>query len=298
MNKALELSQIIGRHLTSDGMQQCALPRVKLIRSSTTTASMHTIYEPCLCLVAQGKKQVTLGHLNYIYDESKYLVGSVDLPLQNSVIEASKKHPYLCISLDLNIPVLSELLLEFGTKLPASSTKPGIALSTVTPELIDATIRYLRLLDTPEDIAALAPLAEREILYRLMNGAQGEMMRHIANADSRLSQVNRAIIWIKKHYTETFSIDRLAEEAGMSSSSLHEHFKAVTTYSPVQYRTHLRLQEARRIMVSDALDAASAGFKVGYESPSQFSRDYARLFGVPPKQDALRLKASLDSNLS
>jgi AraC-like DNA-binding protein len=294
MEKAQELNEIVSRHQTFDGIEPCALPRVKLIRSVTTTASMPTIYEPSLCLVAQGKKHVTLGHLEYVYDASQYLVASVDLPLQGSIIEASEERPYLCISLDLNVPVLSELLLEHGTRAPATTSKPGIALSTVTPNLIDAMVRLLRLLDTPEDIPALAPLAEREILYRLLNGEQSEMMRHIANAESHISQISRAIIWIRNHYAEPFSIDRLAQEAGMSNSSLHEHFKAITTYSPLQYRNRLRLQEARRIMVSDALDAASAGFKVGYESPSQFSRDYVRIFGAPPMQDAQRLRASPD----
>ncbi len=294
MRKAQELREIISRHQTFDGIEPCALPRVKLIRSTTTTASMPTIYEPSLCLVAQGRKHVVLGHLDYVYDASQYLVASVDLPLRGSIIEASEERPYLCISLDLNVAVLSELLLEHGPRALATTSKPGIALSTVTPDLIDAMVRLLRLLDTPEDIPALAPLAEREILYRLLTGEQSEMMRHIANAESHLSQISRAIIWIKNHYAEPFSIDRLAREAGMSSSSLHAHFKAVTTYSPLQYRTRLRLQEARRIMVCDALDAASAGFKVGYESPSQFSRDYARVFGAPPMQDALRLRASPD----
>jgi len=294
MEKAQELADIISRHLTFDSIEPCALPRVKLIRSTTTTASMPTIYEPSLCLVAQGRKQVVLGHLDYVYDGSQYLVASVDLPLLGSIIEASKERPYLCVSLDLNVEVLSELLLEHGIDAPAATSKPGLALSTTTSDLMDAVVRLLRLLDTPEDIPALAPLAEREILYRLMNGEQGEMIRHIANAESRLNQISKAIIWIKNHYTESFSIDQLAQEAGMSNSSLYEHFKAVTTYSPLQYRTRLRLQEARRIMVSDAMDAASAGFKVGYESPSQFSRDYVRVFGAPPMQDALRLRANPD----
>ncbi|SIN87823.1 AraC-type DNA-binding protein [Parasphingorhabdus marina DSM 22363] len=292
MEKTQELSEIINRHLAFDGIEPCALPRVKLIRSTTITPAMPTTYEPSLCLVAQGKKHVTLGHLDYVYDASQYLVASVDLPLQGSIIEASEECPYFCISLDLNVTVLSELMLEHGTGASATTSKPGIALSTVTPDLMDAAVRLLRLLDTPDDIPALAPLVEREILYRLLHGEQSEMMRHIANAESRLSQVSRAIVWIKDHYAEPFSIERLAREAGMSSSSLHEHFKAVTTYSPLQYRTRLRLQEARRIMVSDALDAASAGFKVGYESPSQFSRDYVRVFGAPPMQDAQRLRAN------
>jgi AraC-like DNA-binding protein len=291
MKNTTELAEIVGRHLTYDSIEPCALPRVKLIRSSSTTDSMPVIYEPTLCLVVQGRKRVVLGDLEYVYDASQYLVVSVDLPLMGSILNASKERPFLCISLDLDLKVLSELLLEFGGNAPATESKPGLALSTVTPGLLDAALRLLRLLDTPNDISALAPLAEREILYRLLAADQSGMVRHIANGQSRLSQISRAIGWIKTHYAENFTIERVADEAGMSPSSLHQHFKEVTTYSPLQYRTRLRLQEARRIMVADAVDAANAGFTVGYESPSQFSRDYTRVFGSPPLQDARRLRA-------
>lgn len=253
---------------------------------------MPVIYEPALCLVAQGRKRVVLGEIAYVYDPTKYVVVSVDLPLLGSILEASEERPFLCVSLDLDLKVLSELLLEHGSSAPPAMPRPGLILDTVTPELTDAMLRLLRLLDTPKDIAVLAPLAEREILYRLMSMDKSGMMRHIANAQSRLSQISRAVLWIKSNYTEPFTIERVADEAGMSTSSLHEHFKAVTTYSPLQYRTRIRLQEARRIMVADAVDAASAGFAVGYESPSQFSRDYLKAFGSPPMQDALRLRAA------
>lgn len=286
-----ELADIVSRHLAFDSIEPCALPRVKLIRSSSMTNSMPVIYEPALCLVAQGRKRVVLGEIAYEYDPSQYVVVSVDLPLLGSVLEASEERPFLCVSLDLDIKILSELLLEHGGSTPPAASRPGLILNDVTPELTDAVVRLLRLLDTPKDIAALAPLAEREILYRLLSMDQSGMMRHIANAQSRLSQISRAVLWIKANYAEPFTIERVADEAGMSTSSLHEHFKAVTTYSPLQYRTRLRLQEARRVMVADALDAASAGFAVGYESPSQFSRDYVKAFGSPPMRDAMRLRA-------
>ncbi len=291
MNHTSELAEIVGHHLTFDSIEPCALPRVKLIRSSSTTDSMPVIYEPALCLVVQGRKRVVLDDLEYVYDASQYLVVSVDLPLMGSILDASEEHPFLCISLDLDLKVLSELLLEFGANAPATESKPGLALSAVTPGLLNAALRLLRLLDTPNDISALAPLAEREILYRLLAADHSGMVRHIANGQSRLSQISRAIGWIKTHYAENFTIERVADEAGMSPSSLHQHFKEVTTYSPLQYRTRLRLQEARRIMVADAVDAANAGFTVGYESPSQFSRDYTRVFGTPPLRDARRLRA-------
>jgi AraC-like DNA-binding protein len=292
MNNTQNLAEIVSRHLPFDSIEPCALPRVKLIRSSSLSESMPVIYEPALCLVAQGKKRVVLGEIAYIYDPSQYVVASVDLPLLGSILQASTEHPFLCVSLDLDLKVLSELLLEHGGGAPPAASRPGLTLDTVTPELTDAVVRLLRLLDTPRDIPALAPLAEREILYRLMSMDKSGMIRHIANAQSRLSQISRAILWIKENYAEPFTIERVADEAGMSTSSLHEHFKAVTTYSPLQYRTRIRLQEARRIMVADALDAASAGFSVGYESPSQFSRDYLKAFGSPPMQDAIRLRAA------
>ncbi len=207
-------------------------------------------------------------------------------------MEASEERPFLCVSLDLDLKVLSELLIEHGGNVPSAESRPGLILGDVTSELTDAVVRLLRLLDTPKDIPALAPLAEREILYRLLTMDQTGMMRHIANAQSRLSQISRAVLWIKANYAEPFTIEQVADQAGMSASSLHEHFKAVTTYSPLQFRTRLRLQEARRIMVAEGVDAASAGFAVGYESPSQFSRDYAKAFGCPPMQDATRLRSA------
>jgi AraC-like DNA-binding protein len=291
MNHATELADIVGRHLAHDSIETCALPGVKLIRSSSTTDAMPVIYEPALCLVAQGRKRVVLGELEYIYDATQYLVVSVDLPLMGSILDASEECPFLCVSLDLDLMMLSELLLEYGGTAPAADSKPGLSLSPVTPDLLDAAVRLLRLLDAPNDIAALAPLAEREILYRLLAADRTGMIRHIANGQSRLSQISRAISWMKIHYTESFSIERVADEAGMSPSSFYQHFKDVTTYSPLQYRTRLRLQEARRIMMADAVDAAIAGFTVGYESPSQFSRDYLKVFGRPPLQDVQRLRA-------
>jgi AraC-like DNA-binding protein len=292
MDSTQEMAEIIGRHLDFDSIEPCALKRVKLIRSSSLSNSMPVIYEPALCLVAQGRKRVVLGEVAYVYDPSQYVLVTVDLPLLGSILEASEERPFLCVSLDLDLRVLSELLIEHGGSVPPAESRPGLVLGDVTPELTDAMVRLLRLLDTPQDIPALAPLAEREILYRLMSMDQTGMMRHISNSQSRLSQISRAILWIKSNYAEPFTVEQVADEAGMSASSLHQHFKAVTTYSPLQFRTRLRLQEARRAMVAEGLDAASAGFSVGYESPSQFSRDYTKAFGSPPMQDAIRLRSA------
>ena len=291
MRQIDELAALAGRLADTDGIHETAIPRLALIRSSRPTEPLHALHEPALCIILQGRKQVMLGDRVYRYDRSQYLVVSVDLPVVGQVLEASPEHPYLCIRLDLDPVLLGAIMLEAGGDgMGGSDAGPGLALNPVAPELLDAMLRMVRLLETPRDIAILAPLAEREILYRLMTGEQAARLRQIATAESRLQQVNRAIGWIKRNYDKAFSVEALAQEARMSPSALHQHFKAVTAMSPLQYQKQLRLQEARRLILGTALDAASAGFRVGYESPSQFSRDYRRLFGAPPLRDAARLR--------
>jgi transcriptional regulator GlxA family with amidase domain len=220
-------------------------------------------------------------------------VVSVDVPITGQVTVASRAQPYLCLMLDFDPDILSALVLDSGvTRAASGQPGPSLMLSSVTPELLDAAIRLVRLLEVPRDIPVLAPLAEREILYRLLQGEQAARLQQIAVADSKLQQVNRAIAWIKKNFDKPFSVERVATEARMSASSLHEHFKAVTAMTPLQYQKQLRLQEARRLMFGQTLDAASASHRVGYESPSQFSREYARMFGAPPVRDIERLRAS------
>jgi AraC-like DNA-binding protein len=296
-----ELADLIARNTREDGVHPTAIARAYLIRSSRPTEPLHALHQPALCIVAQGRKQVMVGRTVYVYDRSQYLVVSVDLPVVGQILEASADRPYLCLRLDLDPAVLAALLLEVGPTGPKSGNGvsdrhpgSGLALSTLTPEVVDAANRLLRLLAAPRDIPILAPLAEREILYRLLSGEQADRLRQIACADSKLQQIGRAISWIRRHYTEPFSIEAVAAEARMSSSALHQHFKAVTTMSPLQYQKQLRLQEARRMILSGAVDAATAGYRVGYESPSQFSREYSRLFGAPPMRDIARLKASPD----
>jgi AraC-like DNA-binding protein len=285
-----ELQALIGRYCDS-GAVETPIPRLALHRATAPTGPMSTLYEPALCVVVQGRKQAMLGATSYIYDAAKYLVVSVDLPIVGGVIEASEEKPYLGFRLSLDPAMLAAMLLE----MPADSSdaqRPGtgLALSPLTPDLIDPVLRLVRLLDRPGDIAMLAPLAEREILYRLLQGPQRAMLRQIALADSRLSQINRAIGWIRRHYADPFRIETVAEAARMSPSSFHHHFKAVTSMSPLQYQKQIRLQEARRLILAQHKDAAAAGFAVGYESPSQFSREYRRLFGEPPVRDAARLR--------
>lgn len=294
MSSLCKLVDIVGRHARNDGIHSTAIPSVSLIRSASPTMPMPVVYEPTLCLVAQGRKQAMLGTTAYVYDPAKYLIASVDLPVMGSVIEASEAVPYLCLALDLDTAVLSELALRHPLREESVSAPPaGITLNDTTPELLDAAVRLAGLLDRPRDIEALAPLVIREMLYRLLTENGNSIIRQMAQADSRLNQIAKAIAWLRSHYKEACRIDELVEIAGMSRSSFHAHFKAITSMSPLEFRNQLRLQEARRLMVTEAVDAAEAGYAVGYESPSQFSRDYARLFGMPPAKDAWRLRTDI-----
>jgi len=296
MDPLTKLADIIARHAPGDGIYDTPIPGVSLLRASAPTMPMPVLYEPTLCLVAQGRKQAVLGTETYVYDAAKYLVASVNLPITGSVIEASQSRPYLCLRLDLDTAELSELALrhpvrEDGSELPSA----GISLGETTPELLDAAARLAGLLDASADIDAIAPLVTREILYRLLSGPGNRAVRQMAQANSRLNQIVKAIAWLRAHYTEACRIDDVADIAGMSRSSFHANFKAVTAMSPLEFRTRLRMQEARRLMVAEGMEAATAGFQVGYESPSQFSRDYVRIFGMSPARDANRLRETADS---
>lgn len=295
MNPVERLAQAIDRNSNGDGLHETALPRVQLIRSSRCVDALHELHRPAVCIVAQGLKRVMLGDRVYEYDRNRYLVVSVDVPIIGQIARASEEEPYLCLRLDLDPALLSALWLESALPAPnpgasQSTHGPSLMLSDATPDLIDAAVRLLALLDTPDDIAMLAPLIEREILYRLMRGEQALRLHEIAHGESRLRQVTRAIDWIKRNYRQPFDMGELAAHARMSASALHAHFKSVTRMSPLQYQKQLRLQQARGLMLGQAMDAATAGHTVGYDSPSQFSREYSRLFGAPPLRDVARLR--------
>lgn len=298
MTAIQELANLMARHAPDDGMHATAIPRVTLIRSSRPTEPLHVLHEPAVCIVAQGAKSVHLGDRVVNYDSANLLVVSVDVPVVGQVTRASPDAPYLCLRLDLDPAALAALVTDNDVppspkgETPRARETRGLELSPITPALVEAAARLLRLLDEPADIGFLAPLAEREIHYRLLRSEQGPTLRHIAGADSRLTRVGRAIAWIKAHYDQPIPIATLAAEAGMSPSALHEHFKAITAMSPLQYHKQLRLQEARRLMLAGGHDAGGASHAVGYESPSQFSREYARLFGAPPAKDVARLRAA------
>lgn len=294
METLAEIAMIIAGNVSKDGFQTTPVERLTLVRSSTLTMPMPNVYRPQLCLVAQGRKDVTLGNHVFRYAPGRYGVVTCDLPATGHVVNATPDKPYLCLYLDFDPVMLADLALR--VPLPAGVPSPPIGkmVSDARPDLLDAVLRLLRLLSDPAALPVLGPLAEQEILYRLLSGPDGARMRHITSGRGRVSQVGRAIAWIGKNFREHFSIERLATEVGMSPSSLHEHFRDVTAMTPLQFQKQLRLQDARSLMLMQDIDVATAALRVGYESPSQFSREYRRHFGEAPKRDIARLRASPD----
>ena len=270
---------------------ETAVPGLTLFRRDTPNEPRTGMYEPSICLVAQGAKRVELGEDTHVYDASHYLLTSVHLPTVVQVTEASKEKPYLGLRLTFDMQEVSQLIVD--SKLPpprSQQSSRGMATGEISPALLNAFLGLLDLLENEQDIPILAPLIQREVIYRLLVGDQGERLRQIASAGSQSQQIARAIEWIKSNFAKPLRIENLAEQARMSASTFHHHFRAMTALSPVQYQKQLRLQEARRLMLSDRLDASTAGFRVGYESASQFSRDYARHFGAPPLRDINNLR--------
>ncbi|MBO9195981.1 AraC family transcriptional regulator [Rhizobium sp. 16-449-1b] len=293
METLTEIATIIARHVTKDGFQPTPIERVTLVRSSTVTMPMPNVFRPQLCLVAQGRKDVTLGDCVFRYAPGRYGVVTYDLPVTGQVIEATPEKPYLCLYLDFDPVMLSEMSSRVPPPPPDATSPPiGKTVSDASAGLLDAALRLLRLLDDPVALPVLALLAEQEILYRLLAGLDGARMRNITANQGRVAQVGRAIAWISKNFRERFSIERLAADVGMSPSSLHEHFRAVTAMTPLQFQKQLRLQDARSLMLAEHIDVMTAALRVGYESPTQFSREYRRHFGEPPARDIARLRAS------
>jgi AraC-like DNA-binding protein len=285
-----ELAALMTRFTSADGIHPTAIPRLSLARSSRPGDLVPALYPPSLCVIAQGSKAVMLGDERYVYDRSRFLVASVDLPAIGQVLEASPDKPYLCVMLELEPKEVASMLLDADAVVGVPvrverATARGLFLTQASPVFTESVLRLLRLLATPEDIRALAPLAEREILYRLLKSDEGWRLRQVAAGQGQARRIAKAIAWLRTHFHEGLRVEALAEEADMSVSSFHAHFKSVTALSPLQYQKQLRLQEARRLLLTDTVDAATAGYRVGYESPSQFSREYRRAFGAPPARD-------------
>ncbi|MFP5077925.1 AraC family transcriptional regulator N-terminal domain-containing protein [Rhizobium sp. YIM 134829] len=276
----------------ADGIcRETPVPRIGLGVLRERTLPTVTICEPMICLVVQGAKQVLVGDSILRYDTASCFAASIELPTTGCVVEAEPDRPYVAVSLTLDRDALTRLLADVA---PIRSTEAaaGFGVAPVTRPLLEAWSQLIALLDMPDDVPYLAEAREREVLYRLLQGAHGPMLRQIVREDSRLSQIRRAIAWIRQNFDQTLRTEMLADIAGMSIPAFHRHFKAATASSPLQYQKMLRLQAARRLLAANA-DAARAAYAVGYESASQFSREYARLFGVPPIRDALRLRTSI-----
>jgi len=247
--------------------------------------------EPSICLIAQGEKHVFLRDESYVYDPNSYLITSVGLPLIANIVTASKAHPYLGLSMEFDREMVAQLMVDRNLPLNAKChSGRGLAVSHISQPLIDAFERLLKLLQTPADIPILAPLIQKEIVYRLLVSEQGFRLRQTTVAGGQGHQITRAIDWLRKHYIERLRVEELANQIGMSVSSFHQHFRELTAFTPVQYQKRLRLNEARRLMLTEQYDATTASFQVGYESPSQFSREYARLFGEPPSRDIRKMQ--------
>jgi len=287
-----ELAQLVERFVSGDGVHPTAIESLYFIRCAEPGEKTWGVHKPALCIIVQGGKEVRLADELYCYDPLHYLVVSVTLPVAGCVVRASSHEPYMCIRLDIDPSLIAGLISEsdpFGEI--DEATQRGLYLDRIDAPLLDATLRLVRLLGNPKDIPVLAPLALREIFYRLLCGPQGQHLQEIALQGSQSHRVTRAIEWLNQNYVEPLRIDDLARRVNLSSSSLHHRFKALTAMSPLQYQKQLRLQEARRLLMAEGLEVSVAGYRVGYESPSQFSREYSRLFGASPVKDMARLRS-------
>jgi AraC-like DNA-binding protein len=286
-----ELSARVARLTPFDGTHQSAFPSLALTRGSVPTVCMPTVYQPCLAVVVQGRKRALLNDEVFHYDALNYLVVSVTLPAMGQVLEATPEHPYLSLRLNLDLEEIARLVLELGDRGPAAANADrGLFVARLDEPLLDAVLRMVKLLDTPEDVDVLAPVVQREIYYRLLRGELGSRLADLAQTEGGKHRIVRAIEWLKQHYAAPLRIEELADAVHMSPSALHHRFKAVTAMSPLQYQKHLRLHEARRLMFAGGIESATAGHRVGYESASQFSREYRRLFGAPPRSEIARLR--------
>jgi AraC-like DNA-binding protein len=287
-----ELAQLLERRTGSDGGHETAIPALTFWRFSQPTDLTPGMQQPAVYVVVQGRKHVEFGGETYVYDPSQYLAVSLELPVMSRVVEATPDAPYLCMTLRVDARELAALIVETGRPTPRDD-HDGRALfvSPLEASLLDGLLRLVRLLDAPQDIPILAPLILRELYFRLLQGEQQSRLAEIAIGEGRVRRVAGAISWIKAHYAEPLQVEVLAKRVNMSPSALHGHFKAVAGVSPIQYQKRLRLEEARRLLLAGATTAEAVAYEVGYESPSQFSREYTRLFGQPPRRDAERLRA-------
>lgn len=290
----LHLAEIIAKWTQNKHLFATDIPGLDLHRWNEPTEPHSYMFKPHLCLIAQGVKRILLGEETYVYDASSFIVSSVELPLVSHIVEASPEKPYLGLTMELDLKEISRLMLH--DKLPATPPGPtdrGIGVSKLNPPLLNAVERMLELLDTPEEIPVFTHLIQREIYFRLlMDHRQGSRLRQIVMKESHSNQISKALDWMKENFDQPLQIKELAKMAGMSPSGFHQHFRALTAISPLQFQKRIRLNKARRLMLLEGMDAGNASFRVGYESPTQFSREYRRMFGLPPRADIKKLQTA------
>ncbi|MEG4145025.1 AraC family transcriptional regulator [Microcoleus sp. Pol12B5] len=285
-----ELTERITQAIPHDGAIE-PLKGLHFYRASYPSECFHSVSIPAFCVIAQGSKEVLLGCDRYQYDPMHYLLGTIELPIASRILEATQEKPYLGLRLDLDPTLVGSVMVE--ARYPSAQRGASVKAIDVSPldaNLLDAVVRLVRLLDCPGEANVLAPLIKREIIYRLLMGEQGSRLRHIAVLGGSTHQIARAVDRLRKDFNQPLRIESIARELGMSVSSFHHHFKSVTAMSPLQFQKQLRLQEARRLMLGQNLDATSAAYRVGYDDSSHFNREYKRLFGIPPMRDVERLR--------
>lgn len=294
VNQRQELARIIEQFAAQDGTYETAVPGLRFTKTSRVSEPVYSVYEPSLCVVAQGSKMVMLGQEKYRYDPSCYLTASVHLPITGQVMEASPEAPYLSLQLQLDMNLILEVIQSFE-QVPQKRQEPGrgLVVSQMSDTLFEAVLRLVKLLEEPRDIPVLAPYAIREIIYRVLQNERNKGLKPFAFLGSHAQRIAKVLERLTLEFAQPLRVEELAAEACMSSSSLYDSFKKVTGMSPIQYQKQIRLQEARRLLLAETMDAAEAAFRVGYESPSHFSREYARMFGLPPIKDIRRLRDSL-----
>ena len=290
-----ELAARVARAVAADGVHPTPFAPMSFMRASDIGQPLPSVYVPSLCIVVQGRKRTLIAGESFYYDAFNYLFVSVTLPVFGQILDASPERPYLCIRLEIDFSEVRKLLLEMerGERSVGAPAERPLYVARMSGELLEVLLRLLRLLDSPADLTMLAPLALREIWYRLLRGEMGPRLRDLTEADGPVQRINRAIELLRRRYAEAVRIEELAEISHMSASTFHARFKTVTSMSPLQFQKQLRLHEARRLMMSEGLEASAACYRVGYESPSQFSREYRRLFGAPPRREIAALRRGM-----
>lgn len=289
-----KLAKLIDRWTGDANQYDTPISGLRFSRWTTPTPPTSYTHNPSICLIAQGRKRVLLGEESFIYDANHFLISSIDLPIIANIIEASEEQPYLGLIMELDLTEISQLIVDSELAfIQSKEAQKGIAVGELSESLLDAFVRLAELLDEGQNIKILAPIIKREIFYRLLMSEQGTRLHQIVTAGSHSHQIAKAIDWLKNNFVKPLSVGDLASYTGMSKSSFYTHFRSMTSMTPLQFQKKLRLSEARRLMLTENLDAIAATFKVGYESPSQFSREYSRLFGAPPSKDIKSLRENL-----